>query len=389
MDREQAIARTHLGQFLRRARRLAGVTLETLASGLRSRGFTISSSTLSRAENGAASLPLEILFDLVRILGISAATLEAELRRTRVSVSLDLGGWNDLGLIDEGRRKAAAGDTAGALDFFLAARDWVLLQEDPGRRGDRLARCLLEEAEILRSLRNFPASWMALSRALNTAGLSRDMEARLLVCALRTSREAGDRYLAQLLFARAEKLAEQLEAASRAAVHSALGSFCLQDADYPRAMSFLRSAVRGFRTVGHKAEGAEAEICLGFCQYVAGGALGLRTMEKGTRRAWRGGAKDVEAGGWMHLAKIWAREGDTGRAEEAFHRVRRLARRLRATNLEQEAWNGLREIARQKGRTADVERAERMIGRLTVFSGGVPESKPEVSPWSSPPLPGM
>lgn len=396
MDREQARARREVGKYLREARRGAGISLDKMAEGLGSRGFEVSPSTLSRVENGSASLPLEALFELVRILGISASSLESLLRRKGSRVAIDLAGWNDEGLIEEGRKKALDGDTPAALDYFQAARDWVLLQEEFPQRADRLARCLLEEAEVLRAGKNYPAAYQTLSRALNMDGLTLNLELRLLIAAIRNARDGGDRYQARLLSTHAGREAEKADPGTRGMVLAALGSFKLQDGDSVAAAAQLRTAARLFRTQGMKAEAAEAEITLGFCLHVSGASEGLPTMEKGIRRAWRGGAPGVEIEGWLHLARIWARQGEHDRAEEAYRRVRRLARRLRSNRLEYEAWAGLAEIARKKGRTSEVIRAQEMMKKVSPGGPpsprplfGVSESGPEESPCPSPRPPGM
>lgn len=99
-------------------------------------------------------------------------------------------------------------------------------------------------------------------------------------------------------------------------VLAGLGSFKLQDGDSVVAAARC-TAARLFRTCGMKAEAAEAEITLGFCLHVSGASEGLPTMDSNLPGLARG-CPGVEIEGWLHLARIWARQGEHDRAEEAF-----------------------------------------------------------------------
>lgn len=197
-------------------------------------------------------------------MGSSLVRLDEVLRAARSRSHVDLSGLTVSRALEDGRRRARAGDVPGALSSFEAAYDLILLQNPSEVSAAERAEVLLALAAARRKSRLFVSAQEAAAAALDIAS-DEDLHARALVQLVSIACMTGDLFRARLYGQEVERLIDGRPPQLQARAWQVLGHLHSNAGNLPAALRCLARACDLHEAHGDLREATRTGITFALC----------------------------------------------------------------------------------------------------------------------------
>ncbi len=332
-------ARRAIGRWLRRQRRVLGMSQEEFRRALRREGVEVSQATVSRWERGAAAPPGEILPLVARVLHGTLAELDELVREARAEAGAPSGEGTGTGTSITEVALAAA--RAAAMDYraralrLMAEVESRLAREAARLDRERYAGALLWLAEAAIRLGRLEEARRVLARVGPGEDLSPRVRARLLTARCGVARWARDRALVEELAAEYSAAKEGLAPLDRAWCSHMVGLACYGTDVEQMAVELLEDAVAVWESLEEWREVARSRASLALALACAGRpGDGVVEAERclALTREW--GFREVEVDGLEALGRALAALGEVDRAVHVFDEGAAYARAIGLPKME-------------------------------------------------------
>ncbi len=369
MNQEHQEVAKAVGSYLRRLREEAGLSLAQVLELLSEESTDVSTSTLSRAEQGRTILRMDIAQLLVERLGGTFEELAEVIRGARARSSPE--GAAELpedpaAAQAAARRVVESGRYHAGMRMLEALAHRLAGGDFPGADPALLPSVRVDLGDVYRRLRMYQRSFRVLGEALNSPAISDEDRVRAVLLYIADCDMTGDHQRGSLYARHALELIESWKGTwLYAYAQAVIGSSHLVRDEYADAVPYYLEALKGFEELGKSVQATQTRITLGQCLVATGQKLRGREL---LRRA----LEDARAGGWkvveLHALKVlgdaMAEDEDWHRARAAYHEVAAMARRL---GLETElflALHGLWQVAQRLGDERASQREAAAMRRL-------------------------